>query len=63
MDGWIACHLKFEITHMKWNGKNEGNWCEKKHAWADLMCRIGTVVVQGCRPQFHFTLHHVIFVI
>ena len=23
MDGWIACHLKFEITHMKWNGKNE----------------------------------------
>ena len=31
MDGWIACHLKFEITHMKWNGKNEVNWCEKKH--------------------------------
>ena len=19
MDGWIACHLKFEITHVKWH--------------------------------------------
>ena len=38
MDGWIACHLKFEITHTEWNGKNEVNQCEKEYGRASCVC-------------------------